>query len=113
MVKKQRAFKKIDEHYYFNHPDPDVYYQSIAPEPTPPVVEDALNVDKIPWEEIRELLMEYPSRKRNAQGVNFTGSHVKVLLRDGSAISGWLSPKDYQRFKREGALSGWRSSGRR
>ncbi len=78
------------------------------PEPEPPEGDDILPLGKLPLDKITELLQEFPRSKKNKDGIRFAGCQLRVRLRDGTTLQGWLSEKDYHQFRVEGLIRGWR-----
>jgi hypothetical protein len=84
----------------------------MGPEPTPPVVPDDLSLKTLFQNDIVEVLQEYPSARKNADGIHFAGCKIRVKLKDGSILEGWLNDQDYSVFKRKGVEGGWRGERR-
>ena len=104
-----RPYRKAEEgRVIFGDPNPDVYYRPIRPEPEPPSPPDQLKVDEIPLGKVKELLQEFTQSKKNTEGVRFSGGHVKLMMKDESILEGWLPDREFQKFKRDGIISGFR-----
>jgi hypothetical protein len=83
------------------------------PDAASPEGEDVLQFEKIPVGQIKELLQDYPQRRKNRDGINFSGGHIRIRLRDGTTLQGWVSEVDLAKFRLAGAVKGWRPSPRR
>jgi len=101
MEKVQLPYRRgEDNKIIFGDPNPDVYYRPVKPQYAQPSPPDLLHVSEIPWGKFSVLLQEYSQSKKGPDGQRFPGVHVRLRLKGGELLEGWIPAADLPEFRK-------------